>query len=49
MTEELESLMRVVLILEEGGFEYMLTGSMAMSFYIVPRKIRDNNIYNKIF
>lgn len=44
MTEELESLRRVVLKLEEGGFVYMLTGSMAMSFYIVPRMTRDSDI-----
>lgn len=48
MTEELESLRRVVLKLEEGGFEYMLTGSIAVTFYIFTRLIRDNDIYNKI-
>ncbi|MBL8007161.1 MAG: nucleotidyltransferase [Ignavibacteria bacterium] len=44
MTEELESLKRIVKKLEEGGFEYMLTGSMAMSFYSIPRMTRDSDI-----
>ncbi|MBK8981321.1 MAG: nucleotidyltransferase [Ignavibacteria bacterium] len=41
MTEEIESLKRVVEGLEIGGFEYMLTGSIAMSFYYTPRMTRD--------
>ncbi|MBK9330968.1 MAG: nucleotidyltransferase [Ignavibacteria bacterium] len=44
MTEEIESLKRVVQGLEIGGFEYMLTGSMAMSFYFTPRMTRDSDI-----
>src|SRR6187401_3377726 len=44
MTEELESLGKVIKKLEEGGFEYLLTGSMAMSFYSVIRMTRDSDI-----
>lgn len=44
MTEELESLERVIKKLDEGGFEYFLTGSMAMGFYSVPRMTRDSDI-----
>ncbi|MBK6506863.1 MAG: hypothetical protein IPG02_14640 [Ignavibacteria bacterium] len=44
MTEELDTLRRVVGKLEEGGFNYMLTGSMAMGFYSIPRMTRDSDI-----
>lgn len=44
MTEELESLKRVVENLDSGKFKYILTGSMAMSFYSVPRMTRDSDI-----
>ena len=44
MTEELETLKLVIDKLEEGNFSYYLTGSMAMSFYSVPRMTRDSDI-----
>lgn len=44
MTEELESLKRVIERLNKGRFEYYLTGSMAMSFYLVARMTRDSDI-----
>jgi predicted nucleotidyltransferase len=44
ITEELESLKRAVENLNAGGFEYILTGSMAMSFYSIPRMTRDSDI-----
>lgn len=44
MTEEIQSLRKVVGKLEEAGFEYMLTGSMAMGFYSIPRMTRDSDI-----
>ena len=44
MTEELETLKLVIDKLDEGKFSYYLTGSMAMSFYSVPRMTRDSDI-----
>lgn len=44
MTEELESLKRTVEKLNSGKYDYMLTGSMAMSFFSVPRMTRDSDI-----
>ena len=44
MTEELETLKQVVGKLDEGKFNYYLTGSMAMSFYSIPRMTRDSDI-----
>ncbi len=44
MTEELETLKLVIGKLDEGNFNYYLTGSMAMSFYSVPRMTRDSDI-----
>jgi len=49
MTEEIESLKRVVELLNKGKYEYVLTGSMAMSFYTVPRMTRDADILIKLF
>jgi len=49
MTEEIESLKRVVELLNKGKYEYALTGSMAMSFYTVPRMTRDADILIKLF
>lgn len=49
MTEELETLKSVILSLDEGEFDYLLTGSMAMSFYSVPRMTRDSNIIIQLF
>ena len=44
MTEELFTLKEVVAKLDEGKFEYMLTGSMAIGFYAIPRMTRDSDI-----
>lgn len=41
MNPELAALKNVVTRLEHGGFSYMLTGSMALSFYVAPRMTRD--------
>lgn len=49
MTEEIESLKRVVELLNKGKYEYVLTGSMAMSFYTVPRMTRDADILIKLY
>jgi len=49
MTEEIESLKRVVELLNKGKYEYVLTGSMALSFYAVPRMTRDADILIKLF
>lgn len=49
MTEELESLERIVNKLEEGQFSYLLTGSMAMVFYSIPRMTRDTDIVIQLF
>ena len=44
MTEELETLKLVVERLDKGDINYYLTGSMAMSFYTIPRMTRDSDI-----
>lgn len=49
MTEELETLKKVVDKLDEGKFNYFLTGSMAMSFYSVPRMTRDSDIVIQLY
>ena len=49
MTEELESLKRIVNKLDEGQFSYLLTGSMAMVFYSIPRMTRDTDIVIQLF
>jgi len=41
---ELEILADVVKRLDQAGIEYMLTGSMAMNYYAVPRMTRDIDI-----
>lgn len=41
MTEELEVLKAVAGRLESAGIPYMVTGSMAASYYAVPRMTRD--------
>ena len=41
MTEELEVLEAVTRRLDEAHVPYMLTGSMALNFYAVPRMTRD--------
>lgn len=41
MDEQLEFLKLVVSRLESAGFPYMLTGSMAMAVYALPRMTRD--------
>jgi predicted nucleotidyltransferase len=41
---ELDVLADVVNRLEQAGIEYMLTGSMAMNYYAVPRMTRDIDI-----
>lgn len=49
MTEELESLKKVTGKLNTGKFDYFLTGSMAMSFYSVPRMTRDADIVIQLY
>lgn len=44
MITEIEVLKDVVERLEAAGIEYMLTGSMAMNYYSVPRMTRDIDI-----
>lgn len=41
MTEELEVLGVVTSRLESAGIPYMVTGSMAMNYYAIPRMTRD--------
>ena len=41
MNEELEALHAVVARLEGAGIPYMLTGSLASTFYAKPRMTRD--------
>jgi hypothetical protein len=41
MSEELEVLKIVTERLESAGFAYMLTGSIALNYYAVPRMTRD--------
>ena len=49
MTEELESLKKVTERMQNEGFEYFLTGSMAMIFYSVPRMTRDADIVIQLY
>ena len=48
MSEELEVLGLVVRRLEAEGFAYMVTGSVAMSYYATPRMTRDIDIVVEI-
>lgn len=41
MDEQLEFVKLITTRLESAGIPYMLTGSMAMSFYAIPRMTRD--------
>src|ERR1700679_1384515 len=41
MQNELDIVRDVSARLEQGGFAYMLTGSMAMNYYAEPRMTRD--------
>ena len=49
MTEELETLKNVVEKLDEGRFQYLLTGSMAIGFYSIPRMTRDSDIIIQLY
>ncbi len=42
--DELQTLIKVCRLLEDSGLQYMLTGSMAMSAYGIPRMTRDIDI-----
>jgi hypothetical protein len=44
MQNELDIVRDVSFRLEQGGFDYMLTGSMAMNYYAQPRMTRDIDI-----
>ncbi|HEV8672743.1 MAG TPA: hypothetical protein VGX21_01745 [Methylomirabilota bacterium] len=44
MSEELEVLKSVARRLDDLGIPYMVTGSMATSYYAVPRMTRDIDI-----
>jgi hypothetical protein len=44
MNEELQVLLLVAQRLEKAGIAYMVTGSVAMSFYATPRMTRDIDI-----
>jgi len=44
MTEELEILKTLTGRLESAGIAYMVTGSMAMNYYAVPRMTRDIDV-----
>lgn len=44
MLSELDLLLDVTQRLEKNGFEYMLTGSMALNYYAQPRMTRDIDI-----
>ena len=48
MTEELEVLKIVAGRLESAGIGYMVTGSMAMNYYAVPRMTRDIDVVVKL-
>ena len=48
MNEEIEVLKVVCQGLEKGGIAYMITGSIASSFYTVPRMTRDIDIVVEI-
>ena len=49
MLSELELLLDVTRRLEEAGFDYMLTGSMALNHYAQPRMTRDIAIVLALF
>ncbi|MEO8210805.1 MAG: nucleotidyltransferase [bacterium] len=49
MTEELETLQNVINKLDEGKFEYLLHGSMAIGFYSIPRMTRDSDIIIQLY
>jgi hypothetical protein len=44
MQNELDIVRDVSLRLERGGFDFMLTGSMAMNYYAQPRMTRDIDV-----
>jgi hypothetical protein len=44
MSEELEVLKIVAECLNTAAIPYMITGSMAMNFYAIPRMTRDIDI-----
>jgi hypothetical protein len=44
VNEELELLKNIARRLDKAGIEYMMTGSMAMSFYSNPRMTRDIDV-----
>jgi len=44
MTDELELIKEVASRLKEAGIEYMMTGSMALAVYSIPRMTRDIDI-----
>jgi hypothetical protein len=48
MSEEFDVLKIVVNRLEQAGIPYMITGSMAANFYVVPRMTRDIDIVLEI-
>ena len=48
MSQELEILQMVTTRLAEAGIPYMVTGSIAMSYYAVPRMTRDIDIVVEI-
>jgi len=48
MSDQLDILRLVVERLESNGIPYMLTGSVAMSFYVMPRMTRDIDIIAEI-
>jgi hypothetical protein len=44
MDEQLEFVKQIVSRLDSAGLRYMMTGSMAMAVYAVPRMTRDIDI-----
>lgn len=49
MNEELELLNDVASRLEKAGIEYMVTGSLAMMLYSIPRMTRDIDIVIQVY
>lgn len=49
MTEELQTLHDIVTRLEDGGIDYMLTGSVALNCYAQPRMTRDIDLVVAFF
>lgn len=49
MTDENLVLVEVATILESGGIDYMLTGSMALNYYATPRMTRDVDFVAVVF